>query len=70
MLSVRVSSQWKWASANKHCRGGCRHSVGDGETDPAALAALADQRLRATPEQLRDAFGVCADLHPVFTGGW
>jgi transposase len=42
------------------------HAVGAGETDPAALAALADQRLRATPEQLRDAFGACADLHPVY----
>jgi transposase len=42
------------------------HAVGDGETDPAALVALADQRLRATPEQLRDAFGACADLHPVY----
>src|SRR4030095_3013843 len=42
------------------------HAVGDGETDPAALAALADQRLRATPEQLRDAFGACADLHPIY----
>jgi transposase len=42
------------------------HAVGDGETDPAALAALADQRLRATPEQLRDAFGACVDLHPVY----
>jgi transposase len=42
------------------------HALGDGETDPAALAALADQRLRATPDQLRDAFGACADLHPVY----
>ena len=42
------------------------HAVADGETDPATLAALADQRLRATPEQLRDAFGACADLHPVY----
>jgi transposase len=42
------------------------HAVGDGETDAAALAALADQRLRATPEQLRDAFGACANLHPVY----
>ena len=42
------------------------HAVGDCETDPAALAALADQRLRATPEQLRDGFGACADLHPVY----
>ena len=30
------------------------------------LVCLADQRLRATPEQLRDAFGGCADLHPVY----
>jgi transposase len=42
------------------------HAVGDGATDPAAVAALADERLRATPEQLRDAFGACADLHPVY----
>ena len=41
-------------------------AVGDGETDSAAVAALADERLRATPEQLRDAFGACADLHPVY----
>lgn len=44
-----------------------RHAVGDGDTDPAALvAALADERLRATAEQLRDAFGAYADLHPVY----
>jgi transposase len=42
------------------------HAVGDGETDPTALAALADSRLRATPDQLRDAFGACGDLHPVY----
>src|SRR3989454_7364832 len=34
-------------------------AIADGETDPAALAALADYRLRATPEQLRDALGAC-----------
>ena len=38
----------------------------DGETNPAALAALAHQRLRATPEQLCDALGACADLKPVY----
>jgi hypothetical protein len=32
-------------------------ALADGETDPAALAALADTRLRATPAQLRDAVG-------------
>jgi hypothetical protein len=34
-------------------------ALADGETDPAALAALADKRLRATPEELRDALGAC-----------
>jgi transposase len=37
-----------------------------GETRPATLAALADQRLRATPDQLCDALGACQDLHPVY----
>src|ERR1700726_19036 len=32
-------------------------ALAEGETDPAALAALADYRLRATPEQLCDVFG-------------
>ena len=41
-------------------------AVADGETDPAALAALADRRLRATPEQLCDALGACTDLNPVY----
>ncbi len=41
-------------------------AVADGETDPAVLAGLADRRLRATPAQLSDAFGACADLHPVY----
>src|SRR6202030_1490181 len=37
----------------------------DGETTPATLAALADKRLRATPEQLCDALGACTQLNPV-----
>jgi transposase len=41
-------------------------ALADGETDPAALAALADCRLRATPEQLGDALGACAELNGVF----
>ena len=42
-------------------------AIAEGETDPAALAALADGRLRAKPEQTRDALGgVCAELHPVY----
>jgi len=40
--------------------------LAEGETDPAALAALADHRLRATQEQLRDALGACAQMHPVY----
>lgn len=41
-------------------------ALAEGETDPAALAALADHRLRATPEQLRDALGACTELHGVY----
>ncbi|MGH8324661.1 MAG: IS110 family transposase, partial [Steroidobacteraceae bacterium] len=41
-------------------------ALADGETDAASLAALADYRLRATPEQLRDALGACRELHPVY----
>ena len=41
-------------------------ALADGETDSAALAALADQRLRATPAQLRDALGACTELNPVY----
>jgi transposase len=39
------------------------NALADGETDPAALAALADQRLRATPAQLHDALGACTELN-------
>jgi transposase len=38
----------------------------EGETNPAALAALADKQLRASPEQLCDALGACTDLKPVY----
>jgi transposase len=41
-------------------------ALGEGETNPGALAALADQRLRATPAQLRDALGACVGLNPVY----
>ena len=41
-------------------------ALADGETDPAAVAALADQRLRATPAQLHDALGACTELNPVY----
>jgi transposase len=41
-------------------------ALAEGETNPSALAALADQNLRATPEQLCDALGACADLKPVY----
>src|ERR1035437_4124190 len=41
-------------------------ALAEGETDPAALAGLADRRLRATPEQLRDALGACAQLNGVY----
>jgi transposase len=41
-------------------------ALADGETNPGTLAALADQRLRATQEQLRDALGACTELNPVY----
>src|SRR5947207_9110497 len=41
-------------------------ALAEGETNPAALATLADQNLRATPEQLCDALGACTDLQPVY----
>ncbi len=42
------------------------NAVADGETDPVALAAMAHQRLRATPAQLHDALGACTELDPVY----
>lgn len=41
-------------------------ALAEGETDPAVLAALADRRLQATPEQLQDALGACAQLNGVY----
>jgi len=41
-------------------------ALADGETNPATLAALADSRLRATADQLCDAFETCATLSPVY----
>jgi transposase len=41
-------------------------ALAEGETNPAALAALADWKLRATPEQLCDALDACTDLKPVY----
>ena len=41
-------------------------ALADGETDPAALAMLADYRLRAPQELLRDALGACQELNPVY----
>src|SRR5881394_1016834 len=41
-------------------------AIAEGETNPAALAALADERLRATTEQLCDALGACTELKAVY----
>lgn len=41
-------------------------AVADGETDSAVVAGLANYRLRATQEQLRDALGACQELSPVY----
>lgn len=41
-------------------------ALAEGETDPAAIASLAHYYLRATQEQLRDAVGACAQMHPEY----
>ncbi len=48
-------------SARRMCK-----ALADGATDPAEIAALADCRLRATPEQLQDALGASRQLHAVY----
>jgi transposase len=40
--------------------------LAEGETNPAALAAMADKNLRATQAQLCDALGACAELKPIY----
>jgi transposase len=54
-------SDLQGASARRMLR-----ALAEGETNPGALAALADPHLRATPAQLCDALGACADLNPVY----
>ena len=41
-------------------------SLAEGESDPAALAALADPNLRASRTQLIDALSAATNLHPVY----
>ena len=41
-------------------------ALADGETGSGRVATLATARLRATPEQLCDAFQACPTLHPVY----
>jgi transposase len=41
-------------------------AIADGETNPVALAALADRRLHATQQQLCDALGAATELNPVY----
>jgi transposase len=41
-------------------------ALAEGETNPEALAALADKNLRATQAQLCDALGACAELKPIY----
>jgi transposase len=59
-LSSLVSDLLGW-SARRMLK-----ALAEGETNPAALAALADERLRATPEQLCDALGACTELNVVY----
>ena len=41
-------------------------ALAEGEVNPAVLAAMAHQRLRATQEQLCDALGAASELNPVY----
>ena len=41
-------------------------ALADGATDPMVVAALADQRLRATQNDLADTLGACVTLHPAY----
>ena len=41
-------------------------ALAEGETNPAALAAMADKNLRATQAQLCDALGACTELQPIY----
>src|SRR5262249_18283730 len=41
-------------------------ALADGETNPVALAAMADKNLRATQAQLCDALGACTELKPIY----
>src|SRR6516164_4921316 len=41
-------------------------ALAEGETNPAALAAMADKNLRATPAQLCDALDTCTELKPIY----
>jgi transposase len=42
------------------------NALAEGETNPLALAGLADHRLRATEAQLCDALGACRELNAVY----
>ena len=41
-------------------------ALAEGETNSAALAAMADKNLRATQAQLCDALGACTELKPMY----
>jgi transposase len=41
-------------------------ALAEGETNPAALQAMADKNLRATQAQLCDALGACTELKPIY----
>jgi len=41
-------------------------ALAEGETNPAALAVMADKNLRATQAQLCDALDACAELKPIY----
>jgi len=58
---IQVWSRICWGSS---ARPYAACASGRERPDPAAVAALAHQCLRASPAELRDALGACPDLKP------
>jgi transposase len=67
----RTVTRRKYQLTRNHVRLGARarrmlKALAEGETNPVALAAMADRNLRATQAQLCDALGACAELTPIY----
>ena len=68
--SLLEEAHIKWSSRISDLLGITGRRIVDarakGVSDPAALAALADPNIKATPEQLAEALSAAAELNPVY----